>query len=88
MRVEADVRDGSASLAVADTGPGIPAGGHGAGLRALLPRRGRDGEPVVAPVSGSRSSRSSCGAGAARLGSWTGPGTRVEAVFPPRLAEP
>jgi two-component system, OmpR family, sensor kinase len=87
VRVETEARDGSASLAVVDSGPGIPVEDtakvfdrfyRGAAGRRAAPGTGL-GLAIVAELVRRWG-------GDVRLVS--GPGTRVEAVFPARLTEP
>jgi signal transduction histidine kinase len=85
--VEADARDGSASFAVADTGPGIPvedtAKVFDRFYRGAAGRRAGPGTGLGLAIVAELVRR---WGGDVRLVS--GPGTRVEAVFPARLTEP
>ena len=87
VRVEASVRDGAACLAIADTGPGIPPEDRAHAFerfyRGANGRRAGGGTGLGLAIVEELVRRSG---GEVRL--VDGPGTRVEAVFPPRPVEP
>ncbi len=94
VRVETSMRDGQAFLRSLTPGPGSRRR-IGLACSSVSTAEPTDGEPAVAPVSVSPSSRSSCGARAARSGSWTGRAPGWKRCFHrdlsnpnPRLVEP